>query len=823
MLGTGCLEQQGNMSQPSISFTGRDWDTNLARLVEVIRAQVPDQWNSLYDGDLGRVLLELIAYDQTLLSYLVDAQAQESFIDTLVQRESLTHFARLTGYNIRRATASTLSAYCRTTVAPATSDIAFIIPKLAQIRSKDGQVWEVAADAKILPGFYTPRTVLLQYQQVQGRVYHSDGTSETQDAMVRIDPGSSHAILVGTGDPATIGMNRFPSTVNFGTIDQGSILVLAETCGFGTGFSAPPPVSLAEYAVISSGSLTGDTDQGSVLFLDRPWAGQTPFVGKWSIENRNISLINGQTKTETITVPSLPFDTAGFSLTSAFYPVLGGTTVSTLPAGYFASAARADIGVQVRVDGVLWQPTSALSFEAPDAQVYEYDFDSLDRFTIMFGDGQFGARIPNGASIGLTYRIGGGNSGNLPQNFVDTTVTIQNYGQPATPVTAYISNPYTIGKGGSDRETIADAKRNIPIHVRTNDRGVTTEDYGYLASHFSDPKYGSIALAVGVLHKNQVPKEQNLIWVYAWVKGGGGVLVPPSYELKSALYAYLSARKMITDEVVVVDGISTHVPMHVRYKFAPSADPVAVQEKVQAALNGVMSAQTPGTPLRVSSLYSAIRSIPDIDFVGIYGPLFDMQPNNGFEVFINTLQIPQRTTLAAPLSKGDVVVSVADPTIFVTGGTVGFFETGSHPFVGIIESVDYGASSNQIVLRSGVPGSYTGASVINSDFLVDGWQFERPVAIYVKFIADDPSGQIATAVFRAINQYFRITLRPQEVLYRSVLADAISKVQDIFDVKISIGTPDSDTEQVAAGPFELLVPSVISINGAVLASTPEIL
>lgn len=125
----------------AIDLTGRDWDKNLEALKAAVRQRAPDAWNSFSTGDLGTALLELMAYDASMLSYLIDSQANECFLDTLKQRESLVHFARLTGYRLRRATASTLPVYCRTRTAPTASDISFIVPKGTQVRSKDNQRW----------------------------------------------------------------------------------------------------------------------------------------------------------------------------------------------------------------------------------------------------------------------------------------------------------------------------------------------------------------------------------------------------------------------------------------------------------------------------------------------------------------------------------------------------------------------------------------------------------------------------------------------------------------------------------------------------------
>src|SRR5690606_38305773 len=120
-------------------------------------------------GDLGEVLLEAIAYDASLLSYILDAQTMECFLDTLRHRESLVHFTRLTGYVLRRATAASCQVYARAASPPATSDLHYKIEAGTQVRSKDGQSWEVAKDYYIMPDNFTPVVEESKFGAVKGR------------------------------------------------------------------------------------------------------------------------------------------------------------------------------------------------------------------------------------------------------------------------------------------------------------------------------------------------------------------------------------------------------------------------------------------------------------------------------------------------------------------------------------------------------------------------------------------------------------------------------------------------------------------------------
>src|SRR4029079_12857694 len=72
-----------------------------------------------------------------------------------------------------------------------------------------------------------------------------------------------------------------------------------------------------------------------------------------------------------------------------------------------------------------------------------------------------------------SYRIGGGALGNVNAN------TLTSLGRALAYIEAG-TNPIP-PMGGSDRETIEDAKNRAPYTIKSRDRAVTTEDYEMLA------------------------------------------------------------------------------------------------------------------------------------------------------------------------------------------------------------------------------------------------------------------------------------------------------------------------------------------------------
>lgn len=797
-----------------LNYTARDFDTNLSALQEVVKVNYPDKWNSFFEGDLGSALLEVIAYDFSILSYVLDMQAQECFLDTLQLRESLLHFSRLTGYQIQRATAASVEVYAEAATVP--SDInGYQITDGTTVRSKDGSVWEVSGNYSINQNKFTPVRVTAKYGDITGHIIRNDGSGDTVTAQVKIAAGTSYAVL---SDMAGV---RLPSYVNFGNlVGQGSILKLLNVSNGSGGFGTVPDTNHDEYAIIGVGKLSSDLYDNTILYLDRQWDLSSDFVGQWSVENRNILLVQGETKEENFVTPTDVDARKNFSIKPAFYPVVGSSSNTTIPSGVFGSTLNGGVssGVIVSVDGIRWTETTSLLFETGDALAYEVDFDELDRMTVKFGDGVFGSLVDSGKTIDVQYRIGGGAVGNVQQSSFDTTIVAWNLSDSRSPVTVYVTNPYTVGSGGQDRETITQAKKNIPQFVRANDRAVSVEDYAYLASNFVDASAGRIKLAKGVLHSNMVPREQNIVWVYTWVQGTNGQLVAPTLTLKNRLLDYLNDRKMITDEVVIMDGVNTIVPMHLRYRFNSNADSSVVLGNVQVAVNGVFAALTPGDPLFLSYLYDVLQSVPDIQFVNILSPTDNFIPNNQFELYSNSVQVGVNTHLLVAANKGDLSFSVALPNLFQPSQRVSIFENGKNPSAGIIAQV----SGSVVTLQPDYPLSdaYTlEADVVPSDFLVYGWAYENPVNVFVRYTAGTgvDTDTLNSIINRKIREYFNKTLRPEENLSRTKLQLLVSGVPNVITATVTFNASDSTVEQIVPSANEIVSLGNLSINNRVIS------
>ncbi|MDB4959473.1 MAG: hypothetical protein JWO36_7042 [Myxococcales bacterium] len=114
------------------------------------------------------------------------------------------------------------------------------------------------------------------------------------------------------------------------------------------------------------------------------------------------------------------------------------------------------------------------SFFASGPRSRHYTLDYVTG-VVQFGDGRRGIVPPESKNsiVATSYRIGGGALGNVNPN------TLTSLGRALAYVES-VTNPVAAA-GGSDRETIEEAKNRAPYTIKSRDRAVTTEDYEMLA------------------------------------------------------------------------------------------------------------------------------------------------------------------------------------------------------------------------------------------------------------------------------------------------------------------------------------------------------
>lgn len=165
----------------------------------------------------------------------------------------------------------------------------------------------------------------------------------------------------------------------------------------------------------------------------------------------------------------------------------------------------------VRINDLEWQEADNLLALGPGERGYITRTDDSGRTTVIFGNGEHGARTPTGnANVKAIYRSGTGREGNVRAQQISQLVT-----QP--PGAKYVINPLP-ATGGADGDTRDQARRNAPLPVMALDRLVSVRDYADFTRTFAGIGKASatrltdgrkIVVHVTIAGKDDIPIDQN--------------------------------------------------------------------------------------------------------------------------------------------------------------------------------------------------------------------------------------------------------------------------------------------------------------------------
>ena len=231
-------------------------------------------------------------------------------------------------------------------------------------------------------------------------------------------------------------------------------------------------------------------------------------------------------------------------------------------------------------DGVYQEVDSLLSTSASDAKVFQTVYDSNFNATVRFGDGVTGAVPSIGSNYYISYRVGGGVRGNAPTNYINTSIT----GLIGAETKSLLVSNVRPFSGGLDSETVDHAKKYGKMVFRQQNRLVSIDDYSAFANTFTD-SLGNSGKAAAATRRSF--SSANVIDVYLLQKANNLQLQKASLSFKKAMLEAMQSKKMITDEVVIVDGLIRTLDLDILItldaKFRPSES--TIKSNVARAIN----------------------------------------------------------------------------------------------------------------------------------------------------------------------------------------------------------------------------------------------
>ena len=279
-------------------------------------------------------------------------------------------------------------------------------------------------------------------------------------------------------------------------------------------------------------------------------------------------------------------------------------TLHRSPLTYLAAVtpSGAQSTLEVRVDGLLWHEADTLAFAGPVDHMYTIRADDHDATTVIFGDGARGARLPTGAeNVRAAYRTGIGSPGNVRAGQL-TQLQTRPLGVNG------VTNPLP-ATGGADRDTLDQARRNVPLAVLALDRLVSVPDY----ADFARARAG-----IGLASAARLSDGTNTV-VHLTIAGTNDIPIDETDDLFQNLRQSLSTfgdpsqpvQVAVRELLLIVTAAAVHVDADHRFDL--------LEPQIRAALldRFGFDHRDLGQALFQSELIATIQAVPGVDRVVI--------------------------------------------------------------------------------------------------------------------------------------------------------------------------------------------------------------
>lgn len=258
--------------------------------------------------------------------------------------------------------------------------------------------------------------------------------------------------------------------------------------------------------------------------------------------------------------------------------------------------------LEIRVNDILWHEVPDFFEHGPNERIYITRLDDDGKTTVIFGNGETGARLPTGQeNIKAGYRKGIGEAGLVKAHQLTQLMT-----RPLG--VKGVTNP-TAPSGAADPEKLNDARRNAPLTILTLGRIVSLQDFQDFARAFSGIEK---ALATPV-------RAGEKTGVFVTIAGSKGAQV----ESDSALYSSLLSAIEGAGDPTVPLVLKSYQPRFFRLSAQVKIDPDLLPENVLAEIEQKLrdsfsfQARDFGQPVHQSELIALFQNVTGVISVNL--------------------------------------------------------------------------------------------------------------------------------------------------------------------------------------------------------------
>jgi hypothetical protein len=490
------------LNSPDIKYLNKDFSNFKNELIEYAKSYYPTVYNDFSQASPGSMFIEMASYVGDVLSFYLDNQLQETFLQYAKQKNNLYTMAYMLGYRpkVTSAAIADLDIYMQVGVVgpsgnktPDWTNAITIQPGM-----------QIKSNVSNNVGFYVPNkvdfTISSSLDPTDVSVYLTDGSGNpTKYLLKKKTQAISGQVKTTT---ATFGAAKRYATVNIQDSDIISVLKVV--------------------------------DSNSNIWYEVPYLAQDYILNP--IENTALNY------------PSL-YQSANqvpYMLQKVYVPRRFTTRFKT------DNSLVLEFGPginSVADSAVVPNPNSVGVGITTGLTLLETAFDPSNFVTT-----QTYGLAPQNTTLTISYLAGGGAEYNALSNQLTIPVSIDAGSGDTSTVVSNNPNP---ASGGGDGDTVEELRQNIQAEFSSQLRAVTQEDY--LARTLSmSPKFGKVAKAYvtkddatfsNYMEDNPSERDQVLVSMYVLGLDNNGNLAQPSSALVQNLQTYLSEYRMMTDAI----------------------------------------------------------------------------------------------------------------------------------------------------------------------------------------------------------------------------------------------------------------------------------
>jgi hypothetical protein len=496
-----------------IKYINKDFSEFRANLINYAQTYFPTTYTDFSEESPGMMFMEMAAYVGDVLSFYLDNQFQENFLQYARQTNNLFELAYMFGYKPKV-----------TGVAITDIDIYQIVPSVGVNYIPDfNYALYIAPNAAINTNTTSPVSFLIQDTVDFSISSSSDPTTVTVYQLSGNNP--SYYLLKKTRQAISSAINTttftFGSPQRFNTVninDNNIIGILDITDSDGNLWYEVP--YLAQEMVYGDVKNTNINDPNNTLN-----GGDTPYLLK-------LKKVQRRFVTRFLNSTNLQLQFGAGSATDSDEEIV-------------PNSDNVGIGLPSRISkmGVAYSPANFM-------------------FTGTYGI------APSNTTLTIRYLTGGGVNTNVSSNTltqINGNITFLNNNLTTGIANSVISslavtNP-NAASGGSNGDTVENIRQNSIANYNTQLRNVTSDDYLVRALSM-DPKYGTISKAyiepvkINTLSSGE---SKSILDLYVLTFDLNKNLAVASNSLKQNLSTYLSQYRIINDSVNIKDAFIINI------------------------------------------------------------------------------------------------------------------------------------------------------------------------------------------------------------------------------------------------------------------------